>query len=100
MDSRYARLLGIDTTQGALVYQVEPGSAAEKAGIRSAEIDEFGLPATADIITGLNGEEIKDSSDLIRLIGQQKVGDTVTLRVVRGSETLTINATLGGRTDE
>lgn len=100
MNSRYARLLGSSTTTGALVYQVEPGSAAEKAGIRSAEIDEFGLPESADVIVGLNDQEVRSSSDLIRLISQQKVGDTVTLKVVRGSETIILTATLGGRTDD
>jgi hypothetical protein len=56
----------------ALVEKVELGRAAEKAGIKDN-----------DIITKLNGEEVKDFVTLTGLIAQHEPGDTVTLGILR-----------------
>lgn len=70
--------------QGALVVGVVSGSPAEKAKIE-----------ISDILTKLNGEEIKEESGgLASLINKKKVGDTVSIELWRDSQTLTVLTTL------
>ncbi|HNQ75000.1 MAG TPA: trypsin-like peptidase domain-containing protein, partial [Pseudothauera hydrothermalis] len=51
-----AESFGLDKPKGALVSSVEPGSAAEKAGIRPG-----------DVVLAVDGVEVADSADLPRL---------------------------------
>ena len=59
-----------DIPEGAFVYKVEEGSAAEKAGIHKG-----------DIITKFDGETVLSSSDLIEKMSYYSVGETVTVEV-------------------
>lgn len=56
--------------QGAFVYEVTKGSAAEKAGIKKG-----------DVITRFDGESVTGSDDLIEKMRYFGVGETVTLEV-------------------
>ena len=56
--------------QGAFVYEVSEGSAAEQAGIHKG-----------DIITKFEGISVTDKEDLIDQMSYYKVGETVTLEV-------------------
>lgn len=62
---------------------VVPGSAADEAGLREG-----------DVITRVNGQDINEDNSLVSLIGRHRVGEEVTLSVVRGEETLELTATL------
>src|SRR6188508_1679373 len=63
---------------------VFPGSPAEAAGLQNG-----------DIIVAIDGEQITADSDLSLMIVPHKVGDTITLRVLRGSSTRELDLTLG-----
>ncbi len=65
---------------------VTAGSPAEAAGIKAG-----------DIIESVNGTQIDANNDLANLIDQYSVGDTVTLVVNRGGQTLTLKLTLAER---
>ncbi len=52
---------------------------------------------TGDIITAVNGQEVASSSNLSTVLSGQAPGAQVTLKIVRGSQTLNINVTLGER---
>ncbi len=97
MDRQTARLLGTDVTYGAIVRSVQEGSAAEEAGLRAPTFDDSGYPKTADVIIEADGARIASANDLISLIARKKVGDQLTLVVLRGDERITLTATLGGR---
>lgn len=56
--------------EGAFVYEVSEGSAAEDAGIRKG-----------DVITKFEGETVTSSDDLIDKISYYAVGETVTMEV-------------------
>jgi serine protease Do len=56
--------------EGAFVYSVNEGSAAEAAGIRKG-----------DIITKFDGETVSSSDDLIDKISYYQAGETVTLEI-------------------
>lgn len=68
---------------GATVSNVISGSAAEAAGLQAG-----------DIITAVNGEAISSASALSEKIQTFSVGDTVTLTIVRGTQTTDLTVTL------
>lgn len=79
-----AEALDLDEVQGALVREVEPGSSAEKAGIRAG-----------DAIVELNGHPLRDSADLRNRVGLIRVGQDVELTIVRDGKRKTVRARLG-----
>ncbi|HQT00598.1 MAG: peptidase [Hydrogenophilales bacterium 16-64-46] len=69
--------------EGALVAQVEPGSAAARAGVK-----------TGDVITGFNGQPVVDASDLPARVGQAEPGKPARLDIWRNGAATTLNVTL------
>jgi len=82
--SEQATQLGVTQGPGVLVYQVQPGSAAERAGLRRG-----------DIITALNGEAVTDSNPFRNKIASTPPGSEVTLTIKRGGSEQQVRATLG-----
>ncbi len=98
---RQAGMEGV-TERGVLVLQVVPGGPADEAGIeggnRLVQIGRYRIPLGGDIITAVNGEPIADYQDLtVTLETETRVGDTVTVTVVRDGEERGIDITLGER---
>lgn len=83
-----AKALGLAEANGALVASVEPGSAAERAGVQRQ-----------DVIRSVNGQKIFESSDLPPVIGALPPGSKVTLDVIRDGKSRTLTATLGALDD-
>jgi serine protease Do/serine protease DegQ len=81
-----ASALSVSVNKGAIVAQVIPNSAAEKAGIK-----------TGDIIIKANNRKIQSSSGLRSYIGLKSPGDIVKLKLIRGNKKLTLTATIGGK---
>jgi putative serine protease PepD len=71
-------------TVGAKVQQLTAGGAAEKAGLK-----------VGDIVIECDGQTIDSSSNLTAAIRAKEAFSTVTLKVLRGKETIEITATLG-----
>ena len=67
-----ALALKLDKTQGALVTRVEPGSPADKAGLKEG-----------DVVTSIAGRTVKSGADLRNRIGLLRVGDKAELAVSR-----------------
>src|SRR5262249_52100568 len=90
VDTKVAHSLGFDRPKGALVAGVEPGSAAEKAGLKAG-----------DVIVGVDQTDIPHAHDLPRIVARRPPGSRVTLHVV-GSNKATRNvvATLDELRDE
>ncbi len=86
IDAEGAEALEAEVESGALVASVEPGSAAEDAGIR---VD--------DIIVRVNDERIDNSRELSNAIGLKSSGDSVEVELIRGGEKRTVIARLGQR---
>jgi S1-C subfamily serine protease len=78
-----AQQLGSAAKDGVAVARVVVGSPAAAAGLQAR-----------DIITALDGTELTTESSFPQLLNSHKAGDTVTLTVVRGQQTLKIQATL------
>lgn len=74
--------------EGVVVYKVEKGTGAQKAGIQEN-----------DIITKLNGKTVKDVAHLRYELYQHEAGETITLTVIRNNKEKNIKVTLGSSKD-
>jgi S1-C subfamily serine protease len=81
--SEEASKLGVDQGPGVVVYQVQPGSAADRAGLRRG-----------DIITALNGTAVNDPNSFRNIIAGTAPGSEVTLTVKRDGREQQVRATL------
>jgi serine protease Do/serine protease DegQ len=79
-----AEAYGVKDNKGALVSQVMPDSAAEKAGIQAG-----------DIIRKVDGKTVDDANALRNAVGLKRSGDTVVLEVLRDGRERTVRAKLG-----
>ena len=98
-----AEAMDLPKAAGALVVQVISGSPADKAGLRSGTreiVFENGLDTTigGDVITKIDGEEIKVFDDLIGFLSRKgEVDQTITLTIIRDGKEQTVELTLGPR---
>jgi serine protease Do len=79
-----AKAMGLETTRGALVVEVENGSPAQKAGIKQG-----------DVLVSINGNEVRDASSIRLYISEVLPGTKVPVRLIRNGKTLTVNVTMG-----
>ncbi len=98
-----AKAMGLNEDQrGVLVIEAVDGGPAEKAGLKSSQeqatIDGQTVQVGGDVIVGIDDQAVEKFDDLLGYIVQKaKVGQTVTLRILRGGETQDIEVTLGER---
>jgi Do/DeqQ family serine protease len=78
-----AQLYGLGDTTGALVSQVVDGSPADKAGIK-----------TGDVITSVNGINVKSNTELRNAIGMLRVGDKVDVGLLREGKPRRVTAVI------
>ena len=84
MNSAVSRVYGFKT--GVLVASVQPGFAADKAGIKPG-----------DIITTVDGRSIKDGNDLVDDISVRKPGTTIKVGYLRNGQQMEAVVTIGDR---
>lgn len=90
-NSSVSRRLGV---KGVLIIEVVKGSAAERAGIRPTLRNRYGSIVLGDVIVAINDEEIKTGNDLILTLEKYRVGDRITLTVIREDKLIEIPLTL------
>lgn len=92
--------LGVSTTEVSLtgygfftsaytypcIVSVDEGSAAEQAGLKKD-----------DVIMAVNGDAVSSSDELYIAVNKFKIGDTVTLTILRGNSQIDVSVTLGQR---
>ena len=76
--------LGLKKAEGALVSEPQADGPAVKAGIQSG-----------DVITSVNGQEVKDARDLAKRISSLPPGANAKLGVISKGSEKTLNVTLG-----
>ncbi len=86
LDAAAAEALGADLESGAIITEISPNSAAEKAGLK-----------VEDIIVEVNDKKIRDNRELMNAIGLRSAGEEVEIKYVRDGRTHTASATLGQR---
>jgi len=83
-----AKEFGLTESSGALVAGVAPGSAADRSGVK-----------TGDIITSINGVNMKDAGELRNTIGMLRVGDKVEIGLLRDGKARKVNALISERSE-
>jgi S1-C subfamily serine protease len=71
---------------GLVVVNLESGGPADRAGL-----------LLGDIIIALESEPISDPTDLLAALGHERVGKSVSIRIIRGGALVTIPVTVGER---
>lgn len=89
IDATMAKGLGLDRPKGALVSEVERGSAGDKAGITSG-----------DVILKVGSSDVVRSQELPRLIARNAPGSKVTLQVLRKGATKSVDVILDALTSD
>ncbi len=79
---------------GVLIIEVEKGSAAETAGLRSTQVDAKGGVKLGDVIVAIDGERIETSNELFNAMEKRAVGETVKVTVLRGESRVSMAVTL------
>lgn len=78
-----ASAFGIDNNVGAVIAQVVAGSTADKAGVK-----------VGDVVLAVNGREVHGSGDLRNRIGMLRIGEKVTLKLLRDGKPREVIATV------
>ena len=89
MNESWAAQYHYDVTAGVFITYVEPDSAADKAGLKMG-----------DVITKVDGTEIKTVEDLNLAKKKYSAGDTATLEIYRPDGTVTVEITWGAAPKE
>ena len=79
LTSQLAEQLGLKSTAGALVNQIDRRSPAFQAGVEPG-----------DVIVSFNGQEVSDPTALIRLVADAPIGSTATVVVMREGRQVTL----------
>ena len=79
-----AKAFNIDRSRGAVVTRVTQGLPAERAGIEAG-----------DVIIAVDGEGVKNASDLRNQVGLLRVGEEIALTVLRDGKRLHIRTKIG-----
>ena len=83
LSRRAARVLDVDSQDSCVrVSEVQPGSPAAMAGLKSD-----------DLIVGIDGAPARTVDDLHRLLDESRIGKLCVLRIVRGGQALYLHIT-------
>ncbi len=97
-----AKKFGYAAKRGALVDIVNPGTAAEKAGIKAGTQDAvyegLGIKVGGDAIVAIDGIPVTGAQDVVRIVTTRLVpGETARFTVVRGQQRRVVPVTLDER---
>jgi len=84
-----AQSFGLKESKGALVSDVVPEGPAQKAGMKRG-----------DVIVTFNGKDIKNSTDLPRIVAETPVGKTVDVKIIRDKKEMVIKITIEEMTEK
>jgi S1-C subfamily serine protease len=92
----------LEEASGLLVLQVAPGGPADKAGIKGGNslkvIDGVELPVGGDIITRIDGSDIRSLDDVSSQLRDKQVGDIIEFTLTRANgDTQSVDATIEAR---
>lgn len=71
---------------GLLIVSVEPNGPADKAGLM-----------LGDVIVGLGSDPVRHLDDLLAALGSDRVGTSISVRIVRGGQVQQLPVTIGER---
>ena len=84
-----AESLNLSSRQGAYINEVTPGGPAAQGGLQ-----------VGDIVVRMNGQPVKDNTDLTRRVGMARAGETIRLEVMRNGRLIPLSVRSGLRPSE
>lgn len=93
LQDAYARRIGV---KGVVVVDVPAKSAAYKDGIRGIARNRYGEIYLQDVIVGIDDHKITSYDDLYNVLENYRIGETVTLVLLRGERERKLRFTLVG----
>jgi serine protease Do len=85
----FADALGLEERRGEFIQSVQPGEAAERAGLQSG-----------DVVLQVNNQEVTPEQSLSYLVANIAPGTTVPVEIIRDGQRRTLNVTVGRRPSE
>jgi len=95
-----AKYLNLTVERGVLIAQVTSGQSAERAGLRGGsrrvQVGNYVILTGGDILTAMDGNALRGTEDMVKYLETKtKVGQTVSLTILRDGKELNIQAQLG-----
>jgi S1-C subfamily serine protease len=82
---------------GALILRVEPNSPAAQAGLVASQIKRDGTLIPGDVLQRIDDAPVDSSESIDRALDGRRVGDKVTLSLLRDGKTVNVTLTLTPR---
>jgi S1-C subfamily serine protease len=92
-----AQRLGLE---GVVIFEVEEGTGAARAGLRGLRRDAFGRWELGDVILSVDGEPVASGGDLLVALEDKRAGQTVRVGLLRGNRRVEVPVRLGGPSGE
>ena len=86
-----AQRLGV---QGVLIIEVTPEGGAAEAGLRPTRRDSAGRIVLGDVITAIDGDEVRNNDELAERMDSHNVGDRVNVTVDRDGRRVEVKVVL------
>ncbi|MDY6769771.1 MAG: trypsin-like peptidase domain-containing protein [Candidatus Nanohaloarchaea archaeon] len=96
------RAMNLDVSHGFLVVDVVEDSPAARAGLQAGDrqvtIDGRSTTVGGDVIVAIDGRKVRKIDDILNYLAKEtRVGDTITLTVIRDGERVKVDLTLARR---
>ena len=92
-----AEKLGLVGKRGVIVASLDDRGPANDAGMKAADSADAAVPKGGDLIVAVNGTPIADMADVSKAVASRKVGDQITITVLRDGKSETLTLTLKDR---
>ncbi len=80
----------LPVSDGVLIWEVLPGGSAANAGLHGLMQTEEGDVELGDIIVGIDGEKVRNTDDLYRILDKHQVGDAINVEIVRNGRHMSV----------
>ncbi len=99
VSGEWAQALGFPEAGGLLVQGIQPGSAAEKSGIRGPKevrvIGGYEVGVGGDLIQEVDGRPCDRADAISRIVARRRAGDTIDIKIFRAGRSQTLKVKLG-----
>jgi S1-C subfamily serine protease len=96
-----AKELNLPVKEGVIVQEVVKGGPSDKAGIqgstKTATIEGVEVGLGGDVITEINGKQVKDMEEVVSLVEAAEPGDKFEITLLREGQQKNVTVTLGTR---
>ncbi len=91
VDDYIARRWGVT---GVVIARVQPGGAADRAGLKGITQNRWGEIRLGDIIIGINGKPVTNFDELGTELERYQIGEVVTVNILRGDRETSVKVRL------